>query len=143
MVRTNLSSFRLGLEKYCFTMITSIYRLGIDTMGNDKINNCMTHLGQGWSLVRGNVGSCDTSATIWVSSLQIKQIKVNNMATIFELMLAIHRGISITLNCHLCRSIFYIIMGDLMQCLLDFMSDVVHINTAVICRLRIITIPTL
>lgn len=29
-----------------------------------------THFWQGWSSVRGNVGSCDTSAMIWVSSLQ-------------------------------------------------------------------------
>lgn len=29
-----------------------------------------THLGQGWSSVLGNVGSWDTSAIIWVNSLE-------------------------------------------------------------------------
>lgn len=58
--------------------------------GHFGIPDGKTHLGQGWSSVLGSVGSWDTSAIIWVNSLEEtpKNQITNNYHTEYLLIFA-------------------------------------------------------
>ena len=79
-----------------------------------------SYFGQAWSSVRGSVGSCATSANIWVSSLE----RGGKVAQIYE----VERYKKKLPSC-----------GHL----LDFMGDLIDIDAVVGGRLWIITVPTL
>lgn len=110
----------------------------------------ITYFGQAWSSVLGRVGSCATSATIWVISLQDGRHSDTHMQHVHTYRESIRpRHNKKTLDTdkyfaeHTLVRLFWWALMKLIPHLLHFMGDLIDIDAAVCCRLGVVTIPAL